>query len=1039
MVRKRLLFLICLLCALCALAAATGFSATLANADAVALADGSNNIRTSSGGAVSAIPEWTYGDDNIVSYSFRPEHGDTAYYTLSAADGQELEKFAVTYIGDTSIFCEVKDGQADLNKSFRVNSLNAYLKTLKAGEYKLGVVAPAGTATSPHTHWWDGDTTCTVTSYSEATAEIDLKVNAFTLTAGNVGTGASARVKYNVLTPQVAYSGENNNLPQVELAFKTSGGDTRVLVEGEDYALSSDNVNAGSASFSITGIGGFSGTVEISDAYEIVQAYNAVSDVFVVRWKYGEYDRAVNLFSADVNWGEDDLYFSITTELIDDPLNPAYVDGLDEIRLTDGMVSPYVEALLNKLDAGTPYYLYATVQGGANYYDAQEHTQFDIVEVTNTWKTIPSVVGWEWHGFDENANMINAVPAFGDSVKFSIYIKDGDGYTALKFDGKTDFELEEAEGVKKLPASVSAVLSELDAGTYYLFASVVSDTANYSSINETFSADALVPFRVTRATNYWTQIPKISNWSYGNYDPEVNAISAASAHGSSDIKFRIYKQNADKVVLLSFGGTTAFVLNADGEIPAAVSDGLKALEVGKYYLLAEVAATDNYTGLLEVFADYSELPSFDVIKAENYWAVTPSVNAWAEGAYTNEDNLPVAAAHFGTAKITIVDVNDEENVIYDSENGINNLAQAAVGAYLLTATVDGTDSYTALTTDIVFRVFVPETDKVGIPWWLVLIIVICSLGVLAFIFWLLHEKGVLQMLTSKMIVSMRTKATMDATIAAVRANKLAEEAKESVRLAEELDRLEAEKVEAEDSDADDDGASILVSTDTATGYATFVRYQKPFQVKLIQAPDEAKDFYSQLKNELLSYKKVKSKASKSYESYTIGRNQLAKLVIRGKTLCLYLALDPDDYAETKYKVERSESKKYSEVPCLYRIKSMRRVKYAAELIKTLCEKFGAEQGEVGSVNYRPYYESTEKLLKKGLIKKITYTRKISVPASTDEAANADGQNAQDDIALAQKEAASTAQTNDPEFEATPAAGEKAMRTAVRKTTNAKNK
>ena len=110
----------------------------------------------------------------------------------------------------------------------------------------------------------------------------------------------------------------------------------------------------------------------------------------------------------------------------------------------------------------------------------------------------------------------------------------------------------------------------------------------------------------------------------------------------------------------------------------------------RYYLRAEVAATKNYTGLLETVADFSTLPSFDVLKAENYWSTAPAIKSWAEGKYSNDENLPVAVAHCGAVRIVIVDVNDEENVIYDSENNINKLSEAAVGAYLLTATVAGT-------------------------------------------------------------------------------------------------------------------------------------------------------------------------------------------------------------------------------------------------------------------------------------------------------------------------------------------------------------
>lgn len=1000
---------VCMLC-LFAAVLCLSFSA-LAGNGSFAFADEQNvflNSEDKSAVTDSEI-EWTYGDGAIISYTLRPQHGDTVFYTLSS-NGQEQDKFAVVYVGDTALLYEVENGNADLEKPFRVNSLNAYLRTLKTGEFSLTVSAPAGQAEAGHTHWYDGDTTCGTTAYSAVTHTLSLKINAYEITQSNLGESSSAdesvTLKYTIQNPEVLYTGEANNLPKIELTLTTDDG-TLVLVEGEDYTLSSDTVNASTeknASLTITGIGGFTGEVTVENAYQISKGDNSVSDVYVVRWKYGEYDRQVNLFTANAKWGEDGLYFAISSEL-----NGSFIKGLDEIRLNeDGMVEPQVEQLLNGLDAKTKYYLYAIVDGGDNYVTTRDYTQFEVVEVTNTWTTTPNVVSWEWHGFDENVNAINAVPAFGDSVNFKIYKKSGEDYTALQFGEKDSFVLEKTEtGVNKMPANVISVLSNLDAGTYYLFASVISDTDNYTSINAQFSAGALVPFRVLQARNYWTQIPQIANWSYGGYDAKINVVSAAAAHGSSgDITYSIYKQNGESYGLIKFGDTTSFKVNSEGAVPAVVSEGLKSLGVGKYYLRAEVEGTNNYTGLQEkgTVADYAELSSFEVLKADNYWGTAPTINSWSEGNYTNEDNLPVAAAHYGVARIVITDVNDAENVLYDSENNINKLAEAGVGAYLLTATVAGSDNYGELTFDRIFHVFVPETATVGIAWWLVLIIVLCSIGVLVFIFWLLHERGIIQMLTRKTVLAIRSKATVDATIASVRVRKVEEEARESVRLAEELDKLEAEKVEVESDDSDEEGEAILISRDEATGMATFVRYQKPFSVKLIQATDEAKEYYSYLKNVLLSYKKVNSKLSKGYDAFNRGRTKLAKLVIRGKTLCLYLALNPDDYAESKYKVERSESKKFADVPCLYRIKNQRRLKYAEELIAEMCEKLALVQGENQNVDYKPAYQSTYELMESGLIKKIVYTRKINAPANDNAEVNSEAEPKSQEAAVTESEA-----------------------------------
>ena len=174
----------------------------------------------------------------------------------------------------------------------------------------------------------------------------------------------------------------------------------------------------------------------------------------------------------------------------------------------------------------------------------------------------------------------------------------------------------------------------------------------------------------------------------------------------------------------------------------------------------------------------------------------------------------------------------------------------------------------------------------------------------------------------------------------------------------------------ESEEDEDEETEVLRGVEESTGLAIVVRYKKSFLAKLIQSSDETKGYYSTLKNELLSYNKVKSRISWNYDSINYGRVKLAKFVMRGKTLCLYLALNPDDYAETNIKVERSESKKFEEVPCLYRIKNPRRATLAIDLIVDLAVKYGIEKGEQQNEDYYMPYEATEPLVERGLIKEL---------------------------------------------------------------------
>lgn len=163
-----------------------------------------------------------------------------------------------------------------------------------------------------------------------------------------------------------------------------------------------------------------------------------------------------------------------------------------------------------------------------------------------------------------------------------------------------------------------------------------------------------------------------------------------------------------------------------------------------------------------------------------------------------------------------------------------------------------------------------------------------------------------------------------------------------------------------------------------SGRLVNVRYDRSFTAKMMQTTDTNKSYYSELKNELLSYKKVHTRISWKLDSFRKGRNAVARIAVRGKTLCLYLALDPKKYEESKYIVEDvSEVKKNEDTPCLYRIKNDRRLRYAKELIAEIMASLGAVKQETETVNYvKEYPHRTDKtLLERGLIKLIEEKKK----------------------------------------------------------------
>ena len=154
-----------------------------------------------------------------------------------------------------------------------------------------------------------------------------------------------------------------------------------------------------------------------------------------------------------------------------------------------------------------------------------------------------------------------------------------------------------------------------------------------------------------------------------------------------------------------------------------------------------------------------------------------------------------------------------------------------------------------------------------------------------------------------------------------------------------------------------------------------IKYSKSFQAKLIQSDGETKNYYSRIKNCLLSYGGVKSRISWKWEAFRIGRKTVAKLRMRGKTLSVALALDPARYEDTKYIVESlAEVKSYAETPCLYKIKNDRRLKYCAELIDVVMAENGLTAGlAMQDEDYAAQFpfETTEALIERKLIKVLT--------------------------------------------------------------------
>ena len=231
------------------------------------------------------------------------------------------------------------------------------------------------------------------------------------------------------------------------------------------------------------------------------------------------------------------------------------------------------------------------------------------------------------------------------------------------------------------------------------------------------------------------------------------------------------------------------------------------------------------------------------------------------------------------------------------------------------------------------------------------------------------------------------------------------------------DEDEDDEDEDEDAEESEEGAAfVAASLSGAEGEnplsARFAksRYLRTYASRLIQADDTLKDYYSLVKNAFMSYKKVTTTVSREHERIRRGRITLAIMKIRGKTLLLYLALDPAQFVNTMYVGEDVAAiDKYSDVPFLYRIKGPRKAKRAVRLIGMIAEKYGLEPLAVPAAeNYTALfpYESTEALVEKGLIidKVAESERKAEAARLAAEEAEAAAQQAIDEAIKAKEDA-----------------------------------
>lgn len=170
---------------------------------------------------------------------------------------------------------------------------------------------------------------------------------------------------------------------------------------------------------------------------------------------------------------------------------------------------------------------------------------------------------------------------------------------------------------------------------------------------------------------------------------------------------------------------------------------------------------------------------------------------------------------------------------------------------------------------------------------------------------------------------------------------------------------EPELVEAEIAVADGDDAEMVT------------RYKRSFRAKIIESADAVKENYFALKNALLSYAGMSSQISWSNDRFFMAGETVARISVRGKTLCLYLDLDPAAYPASVYHQRAvGDTKQYEKTPMMVKVKSATALKRALQLVAILMERLGTVSIERAPVDYAEEFafRSQEELIQEGLIK-----------------------------------------------------------------------
>jgi hypothetical protein len=176
------------------------------------------------------------------------------------------------------------------------------------------------------------------------------------------------------------------------------------------------------------------------------------------------------------------------------------------------------------------------------------------------------------------------------------------------------------------------------------------------------------------------------------------------------------------------------------------------------------------------------------------------------------------------------------------------------------------------------------------------------------------------------------------------------------------------KPKPEPKPAIDDDPDTEIITD-AEGHSFRIHYRRSYHARLSHANDAVRAQYNALKSRLLAIAGAESRTSWDGETFVVGEHTIAHMLVKSKSLYLYLALDPHWYRHTHYSYnDVSALVKWKDTPMEIRIRSDWSLRQTLKLVEELAEAFELKISESKVAEHCPTYRTTEQLVAEGLIK-----------------------------------------------------------------------